>query len=226
MAKHYNFRCQYCDTGFVNEDRYIRHRCKQMDRHEEIQTPIGLSALSHYRTWMTVKKRTAPNAEQFLNSKLYTTFVKFTKFAQATGIPNTEQYIKYMVRQDVSPTIWTNDQIYGEYLRWLDKGADPYKQASTTVEFILKVADALDCDPGEMFDNLTANDVIVMLQQRRLSPWILLHSRKFLQFLENSPTEQRLQIMSIVKPDTWKQRRADKPEVVADMKLYVRELNL
>ena len=222
----YNFRCQYCDTGFVQEDRYLKHRCKQMQRHEEIQTPLGLAALEHYRTWMTTQKKVAPSAETFLNSSKYVSFIKFTKFAQKTNIPNVEQYIKFMVRKDMPPSIWCNDQVYGEYLRWVDKGSDPYKQASATVSYIMKVADALDCDTGEIFDHLTPNDAIVMLQQRRLTPWILLHSRKFQEFLQTAPVEQQVQMMSIIKPDTWKERRASKPDVVADMKLYVRELNL
>ena len=226
MAKHYNFRCSFCDTGFVNEDRYIKHHCKQMKRDEEIRTPVGMAALNYYKLWMTGKKRITPNAEQFLKSKLYTSFVKFAKFAVKAGIPNIEQYIKFMIRQDVDPVIWTNDAMYGNYLQYLDRGSDPYKQADATVVFIEKIADALECSTEEIFDLLTPTDVIVMLQQRRLSPWILLHSSKFREFLEKAPTDQRIQILSIVKPRAWAQRRKDNPKVVNIMKEIVRELKL
>ena len=226
MAKHYNHRCKFCDTGFVNEDRFIKHECKQMRRDAEIRTPVGMSALNYYKIWMTGKKRMTPNAEQFLNSKLYTTFVKFAKFAVKSGIPNTEQYIKYMIRQEVDPVIWTNDEMYGNYLQYLDRGTDPYKQAATTVSFIEKVADALECETGDIFNSLTPNDVIVMLQQRRLTPWILLHSAKFRAFIQSAPGEQQKQMGAIIKPQNWTQRRKDNPKAVQVMKDIVRELKL
>lgn len=226
MAKHYNFRCQFCDSGFVYEDRFIKHRCNQMRRDEEVRTPIGMAALDQYRTWMTVKKRTCPNAEQFLNSKMYTMFIKFAKFASKTGIPNIEQYIKFMVRKDIHPMIWVSDEIYGEYLRYMDKGSDPFQQANDTVSYIMDVADAIGCEMEDIFDHLAPNDVIVMLQQRKLSPWILLSSKKFVKFTENAPKEQQIQIMSIIKPATWKQRSQDNPAIVNKMKEIVHELKL
>jgi hypothetical protein len=174
---------------------------------------------------MKAKRLRVPNAEQFLNSKLYTSFFKFAQFAIKTHVPNTEQYIKFMVREDIPPTIWTNDQIYGEYLKYLDRGADPFKQAEATTLFAMDLAEDIGCSTGEIFDNITPNEIILFLQQRRLSPWILLHSRKFMEFAAAAPMEQQQQISAIVKPGSWKQRRIDNPTVVAKMKEIVTELN-
>lgn len=205
----------------------MKHRCKAMDRDEEIRTPIGIAALEYYRLWMTAQKRMMPTVETFLNSKLYTTFVEFAKFAQKTGIPNTEQYIKYMIRKDVHPTIWKNDMIYGEYLQYLDRGADPGVQIQGTINNILDISDHLECDTSDIFEHLTAADIITLLKQRQLTPWVLLRSKKFRDFcVEKANTEQRLVIQSIIKPKIWVQRFKDNPEVVEYIKEVVGALDL
>lgn len=226
MAK-YNYRCSFCGLGFVHEDRFMKHKCKPMIRDEEIRTPLGIAAHSHYQQWMKLQKRMVPNVESFLSSKLYASFMKFAKFAQDADIPNTEHYIKYMIRNDIPPSIWTNDGIYHDYLQWLDKGKDPRIQALYTANYICDVAEALKCDTGEVFDYLQPNDVITMLKKRLLSPWILLRSSKFRDFInKKTTTEQRMHIETIIKPTTWIQKQKDNPEIVKEMKEIVRELNL
>lgn len=227
MSKFYKYRCKFCGAGFKTEDRFMKHHCKAMERDEQIRTPTGIAALEYYRLWMTAQKRMMPSAEQFLNSKLYTTFFEFAKFAQKTGIPNTEQYIKYMIRKDVSPTIWRNDMIYGEYLQYLDRGADPDTQIQGTVEALLDLADHFDCDVAEVFEHLNSAQVIHMLKQRQLSPWILLRSKKFRDFcVEKASSEQRIVIQSIIKPKIWVQRFKDHPKVLEKIKEIVSALDL
>lgn len=240
MAKHYNFRCKFCDTGFVREDRYIAHRCKQMKRDEEIRTPDGMAALEYYKIWMRALRRSIPNAEQFLNSSKYTTFIKFARWSKSVGLPNTEQYIKYMVRLDAQPVIWTTDEMYGEYLRYLDRGSDPWVQVDSTIKFMEKMSDSLECDLSGLFEiapddynpqtserlYLTPNDVIMFLRQRKLSPWILLYSKNFQIFFNTAPMEQKQQMAAIIKPDNWPQYRRDNPEAAEKIKELVRELKL
>ena len=226
MAK-YNFRCKFCGLGFKLEDRYLKHKCRAMERDEEIRTPVGMAALSYYQLWMKEQKRAVPNVEAFLNSKLYTSFVKFAKFAQETDIPNAEQYIKFMIRKDIHPTIWTNDQIYSEYLQWLDRGRDPKAQAQYTVDYLFKVAEALDCDVGDIFNFVRVPDVITMLRKRLLSPWILLPSTKFREFIKTKATpEQRQVIEVIIKPKAWAEKIKKNPQTVEYMKKIVHELKL
>jgi hypothetical protein len=226
MAK-YNYRCKFCDAGFVREDRYLKHRCKAMERDEEIRTPIGQAAWEYYKLWLTLQRRQAPTVQTFLDSRYYTALVRFAKFAQKTGIPNTEQYIKYMVRSDVSPMLWTNDQMYSDYLQYLDRGRDPMAQVQYTIDYLFKIADALECEVGEIFDHLNADEVIMMLRRRQLTPWILLHSSKFRDFTQKKmTTDQQMVFKTIVKPETWVSRRKDNPDIVATMKEIVRELNL
>lgn len=225
MAK-YKYRCKFCEAGFVNEDRYLKHRCKEMERDEQMRTPEGLAAWEHYKTWLTLQRRQPPTVQTFLSSKYYTSFYKFAVFAKKVGIPNTEQYIRRMIRHKVNPTIWTSDEIYTEYLKYLDTGKDPYIQVKHTVDFLFKAAKILECNVDDIFDHLEPDEVIQMLRRRQISPWILIHSPKFKAFVEKMSVDQKMVFKTVVKPDVWVQRRRDNPEVASKMKEIVRELNL
>ena len=104
---------------------------------------------------------------------------------------------------------------------------DPHKLAVQTVEYLFKVADEVDADVSEVFDHLEPNDVIHMLHRRQLTPWILLNSKKFKSFFVNKTTDQeKIAMQAIIRPDYWAEKKAKHPEIVQQMKKYVRELDL
>lgn len=198
-----------------------------MVRDEEIRTPTGQAAWSFYQKWMKAHRRQVPKLDTFLTSKFYVSFIKFAKFAQKVGLPDVDLFIRYMKETDMPPTIWVNDEIYSGYIEYLDRRANPTKSAQSTINYMFKIADSLEVDVSEIFDHLHPDDVIQMLHRRQLSPWILLHSGKFKQFLINNTTDQqRIAMSAIIKPEFWAKKKADNPEIVAQMQKYVQELNL
>lgn len=225
--KERRYECQFCGTRFVHEQRYLKHRCKQMIRDEEFRTPTGQAAWSFYQKWMKAHRRIPPKSSAFIKSQYYTSFMRFAKFVKNVQLPDVDMFIWLMKKEDISPTIWTNDQVYVLYLEFMDRKATPNKQAKITIKTLFALADALDCNVGDVFDHLLANEVIQLLRQRRLSPWILLNSGKFKQFFVNkTTTEERIVMESVIRPPYWAQKFKDCPEDVERMKLYVTELSL
>ena len=205
----------------------MSHRCTAMKRDEQIKTPLGQAAWSYYQKWMKSQRRAIPAIETFLTSKFYTTFIKFAEFVQKVGLPDVDTFIWYMTEKKIQPVIWVNNEIYQSYIEFIDKKADPSKEAQRTIDYFFRLADEFECDVGNIFDHLEANDVIQMLTRRQISPWILIHSPKFKQFLINkTKKDERLVMETIIRPDYWAKKRAKHPEIVARMKRYVRELDL
>lgn len=212
---------------FKQESRYMNHRCTQMKRDEQIKTPQGQAAWSYYQKWMKAQRRSIPSIETFLTSKFYTTFIKFAEFVQKTGLPDIDTFVWYMTEKKIQPVIWINNDIYQNYLEFIDKKADPIKEAQRTIDFMFNLADEFECEVGEIFEHLHPNDVIQMLTRRQLSPWILLHSPKFKQFLiHKTKTDERLVMETIIRPDYWAKKLSKHPDVVAHMKLFAHELDL
>ena len=227
MSTGYKFECKFCGQRFKLENRYMSHRCKAMVRDEQIRTPLGQAAWSYYQKWMKSHRRAVPAIETFLTSNFYTTFIKFAQFAKRVGLPDVDAFIWYMKEKDIPPVIWVNPEIYASYIEFIDKKSDPSQQAQQTIDYLFKIASELQVDVSEIFDYLEPSDVIMMLHRRQVSPWILLHSPKFKQFLINKATDQeKVAMQAIIRPEYWAEKKAKSPEIVAQMKKYIRELDL
>lgn len=227
MSTGYKFECKFCGTRFKIETRFMSHRCKAMQRDDQIKTPLGQTAWSYYQKWMKSYRRTIPSIETFLSSKFYTSFIKFAQFAQKVGLPDIDTFIWYMKEKNIPPVIWVNSDIYASYIEFVDKKSDPNKQATRTIEYLFRLAEEYQVDVSEIFDYLVPNDVILMLHRRQLSPWILLHSQKFKEFLVNKTTDQeKIALEAIIRPSYWADKKAKHPEIVVQMKKYVNELDL
>ena len=227
MSTGYKYECKFCGSRFKLEVRYMNHRCVQMQRDEQIKTPLGQAAWTYYEKWMRSYRRNIPSIETFLTSKFYVAFIKFAQFAQKVGLPDIDTFIWYMREKNIQPVIWVNNDIYASYIEFVDTKADPSKQAIQTIDYLFKLAEDYQTDVANIFDFLQPNDVILMLHRRQISPWILLHSKKFKDFLVNKTTDQeKIAMEAIIRPAYWAKKKAKHPEIVTQMKKYIRELDL
>jgi hypothetical protein len=198
-----------------------------MQRDEEFRTPIGQASWLFYQKWMKAYKRMVPNPQSFLKSKYYQSFNRFAKRAKKLNFPDTDAFIALMKEKDISPTLWTNDQVYAIYLEYLDRRASPLNQAKITIDTLFKISEAAECEVGEVFEILQPNEVITLLRERRISPWILLFSLKFKELLIHTASdEQRIIMESIIRPHYWVDKFKKHPNDVEMMKKYVGELGI
>jgi hypothetical protein len=224
--KEANFKCNHCGHLFVFEDRLLRHRCKQMLRKEEMETPIGQAAWFHYQAWMRAQHHLIPHIKSFLHSKYYQPFIRFATFARQVRIPDPDLYITQMVALDMPPMLWTNDQVYVAFLEYMDKKVLATKNAQITIETLFDYAEALGCEIYDVFDHIDANECIQLIRQRKLSPWLLLKSDRFFTFLRKLSQDQKIVMETIIRPKYWAEKLKDNPETVEQMKKFVKELNL
>jgi hypothetical protein len=142
-------------------------------------------------------------------------------------MPDVDTFIRVMRERDIPPPMWTNDQVYPIYLEHMDRKATPTKQAEITINTLFNIAEDHDIDVGSVFDHVTANEVILLLRQRRMSPWLLLHSAKFKQFfVHGTSSEEKIIMESIIRPPYWSEKFSTRSDDVATMKQFIQELNL
>lgn len=222
-----NYQCKYCSKRFVHEDRYLNHHCQTMKREEIFRQPIGQAAWIFYQDWMKSYNKLAPNADGFLSSRFYNSFIRFAEFVKQVRMVDPAMFITIMREHDIHPTIWTKDQVYSLYLEHMDKKIPPEKRAETTINTLFDIAEAASVSVENVFDTLTPSDLIQLLRERRVSPWILLNSSKFSRFFkEKTSVDDRIIMESIIRPKYWKEKFEKNPDIVKQMKAYVRELNI
>ena len=227
MIREAIFKCNHCGHSFVHEDRLLKHKCKQMIRKEEFQTPLGQAAWLYYQTWMKVNHKLPQSAKAFLHSKFYNAFMRFAKFCKETRIPDPETYIRYMIDLDADPRMWTNNEIYASFIEHMDKHVPAVKNAKITIETLFNVAEDMGCDVNDVFDNIDPNDLIQLLIQRKISPWLLLVSSKFKNMYRTRMTqEQKMLLETIVIPKIWAKKLKDNPDDVEKIEKFVKALGL
>lgn len=222
----YPFECAYCHKRFKRERAYLDHRCKHMIKQEELRSPIGQAALVYYKAWFQAKGKSVMSDSTFASSKMYHAFIRFAQFAIDVSLPMPLRYVNIMVARQIEPREWTGNDAYVIYLEYLDNAASPLELVSMTVKTILALAQRLDIDTAEVFSVLTVQEIITLIQKRKLSPWVLLLSNTFLAAMQRSSPEQRTLTKSLVPLQSWHQRLRAHPDVVGAVKQYVQALGI
>jgi len=223
----YNYKCDFCGNHFVMEDRFLKHRCKHMIRDEEFRTMTGQAAWLYYKAWMKAYRRMVPKDKAYLKSKFFNSFMKFAAYVKKMKIPDTDGFIWLMKQKDISPTIWTNDQVYTMYLEFMDRKVAPKRHAEITIDTLFNEADERHISVSDIFEHITPNELIQLMHRRQVSPWLLLNSKKFKTFfIKSTSSEERLIMESIIRPKYWATKFKDNPKAVQNMQTYAKELNL
>ncbi len=221
------YTCKACHKVFVRENAYMVHNCKQMKREAELKTQLGQTAWDYYQTWMKCKKRIPPSATAFMSSNYFRTFMNFAKFVKQIKLPGPDKFIKLMVHKDYPPSMWTMDEIYTQYIDFLDSTIDPTNVVLQSIDTLLKYADNLN-DVSEVFDRINPNELLQLIRVRQLSPWLLLYSKKFGHMWKTRLNNEQQSIMeSLIHIDNWGDKlQKIQPSKRDEIKRFVTELGI
>lgn len=204
----------------------MKHECSQMIRAKEIQTVDGQRAYSLYKLWLEKQKRKAPPIETFCSSSYYTSFLKFAAWTRETGIPSPDKYVEMMVKEKISPALWRRSEAYQIYLEYNDKLSSPIDQATITIETILTIAEGLECHPGQIFERFKVGEILELVQQRRLSPWLLFCSKSFKGWVSTLDQHDRQLLMKGIGVDYWAMKLERAPEDVKNLRELAESLGI
>lgn len=220
------FECKYCKKKFHKERIFMAHECTSMVRAREIQTPQGQTAYALYKHWMEKQKRKAPPIEAFITSSYYTSFTKFAEYLRETGVHDPYRYVELMIEEKISPALWRRQEAYQIFLEYFDKRANPYEQAAVSVETLTALWEGLEVEPSQVFNQLKCGDMLDMIQQRRLSPWLLFCSKAFKEWVSKLDSHERSYLMKSINVDYWAVKLERQPEVVKELKATAEALGI
>lgn len=221
-----NYECEFCRTNYATERGIENHRCDVRARMEMLQTPLGQASFLFYAKWMRACKRSIPSITTFSTSRFYESFLRFAKFNKAVRLPSVDVYITVMVTKDIGPDLWTKDVAYGIYLEHMEFHLDPNTSVKITSDTLERLADEYSCNISDVFTSCTKNEIIQLIRERRLSPWILLKSLRFREWLGNLSESQLDTVQTLIDARFWNRRFKEHPKVVKLMIMCVNELGL
>lgn len=181
----------------------MKHRCKEMERADEMLTINGRRAYAHYSHWMETQNRKIPVMETFMISSYYTSFIKFSQWAYDMSIPNVKKYIDVMVKGKIAPALWRRDEAYSIFLEWFDKISSPLDQVSDSIDTIRQLSAGLECEAQEVFQHMRVGEMLQLIQQRKLSPWLLFCSNSFKLWVAALDSDDRSLLMDTIGISAW-----------------------
>ena len=114
------YECEFCGKKYVSEGHFKKHECEEMRRYNHLKTPKGLAAYQDFATWLKYRGFSNLNQQQFMDSKYYSSFVKFVDFAHRMALPAKDKFIKLMVKTGILPKDWTDNMVYDFYIEEYD----------------------------------------------------------------------------------------------------------
>lgn len=208
------FKCHHCGKTFSREHYFINHKCRNMKRLEDMRTMLGQRAWMFYKDWLRLQKKRVPDDRTFISSTFYNSFMKFARFVKKTQLPFPDEFMKFAISKNYPPTFWTYNDIFLEYQEHLNTVVPMEKHIEKTFETIFDLADIFDCKSGDIFNYLEANDLLILLRQRKLSPLVLLVSAKFYDYIEKVKSdhpELYTIISTNIRYNYWQKRLQDNP---------------
>jgi hypothetical protein len=220
------YECTWCKKNYTREKAFMEHKCPVRARMEQLRSPLGQAAYMFYAKWMHASKRAIPEQATFMTSKFYESFIRFAKFNKALQLPSTELYVQVMMQKDIPPNLWTDDRAYSIYLEHMEYHIDPKLSIIMTSESLAKLCKEYECEISDVFARVNKNDVIQLIRERKLSPWILLRSPRFHEFLGDCSREQLAMIETLIDAPFWKKKFKADPKTTKFVGLCIQELGL
>lgn len=220
------FSCQYCEKEFKSETLFMKHSCSEKQKMETLRSPIGQSAYVYYSAWMKGYGRSVPTIETFASSRYFTSFVKFAKYLIEHSIPTPMAYVQQMIKHDISPMLWCQQDCYLIYLTYLDTEVTPMKQVEISLTSLLHLSEQLEVDISDVFTTFNPQDIMELLLTRSVSPWLLLASRKFKEWLLKQHSDDVKMINRVINPHVWLYRMECNKETMAEIREICKELGL
>lgn len=198
------YECEYCDKRFINLNKFKTHSCKYTKRADIIDTPEFKSAFSLYKSWRKYTSFPCKNNKEFIKSKYFISFIKFSNFNEKYGIPDLPHYFEYMQHTSPMPSSWVNEDLYLKYIEYFDNTKTNEELIHLSIKTIHKLQDIFQCELNQTVFNLSYMEMVRLISSRKLSPIFLLLWRPFYVYLSTKLTKmEKAALLCVVDNVKW-----------------------
>lgn len=228
MMKFDFFECEYCETRYSREASLPKHllKCEKKARWDSFGSKRSQSAFLIFNYWMSHRGFGNRSKREFIESKHYTSFVKFVDYCTKMMVPDRQGFVVFLTKMRLLPSFWTNDDMYREYITDYERLTTPQKQAEISYETVAQLGRILDCEPGEVWAELDFPQTLKLIEAKKLSPWFLFYSSSFDRYLKSRPKREQIVFDSLVDRQKWLTRFRKNPDAVTAIISMLRQMKV
>jgi hypothetical protein len=97
---------------------------------------------------------------------------------------------------------------------------------NNSVDTILALSEGLEIPPKDVFDRFKSGEIIELIHQRRLSPWLLFCSSSFKDWMNRLHEGEKKDLLKIIGIDYWAQKLEKSQDVVKNVREIAKALGI
>lgn len=202
--------------------------CKNKKRFLDKDTTgsrLGFRVFQRFYELTTISKK-PKSIEDFISSSYYTSFVKFGRYLAANDPINTELFVDFVIKNGVKLNDWATDKVYEAFVNDYVKREPVEKALERSVLFITAWCEDKQLPFDSFFNEITTIEAARVIQQGKISPWMLFLAATANSLLAEFNEEQFAMISNVIDPKFWKAKLTKNPDDVAFAKEIIGAANL
>ena len=198
--------CEFCKKLFVKEANLLVHSCERKRRwqaRDEKVVKIGFYVFQRfYEINFRNREGNKKKFDDFINSQFYSTFVAFGKYLREINAVDQDDFITFLIRNNVKAKDWTKISIYRNWIKDQVKKELPLRAFERAVLVMQQWALENDDLWNNFFRNVNSNLAVSLICNGRISPW-LIYSQSGIALLNRLNDTQMDLIQDIIDPEFW-----------------------
>ena len=204
------FKCEFCGKTYTSEKWFARHasECEQTARHMNKNLPHVMSALMLFNDWYRIAmgNKHTKTYECFRKSRYYDDFVKFALYAKEMHIKSPEQYLKWLIENQLPLSIWATDGTYNQYQAHMMKRESAERALERYVIHVTKWEQKTGHSWRDYWKKSSDDRILQDVQLGRISPWIIFGYVPASKRLESISDSYLNKIAESIDMEYWKRR--------------------
>lgn len=173
-----------------------------MDR-DSRQTRAGLVYYNAYfkLTCPTMKK--PKTVEDFIKSKVYNNFVSFAKYVEEINAIQPNDFLRFLVKNNIHIDRWEQSVVYELYVRELNKKESPLAAVERHLLLAQQWSIKTENEPKDFFRYITVENAVLWIRSGRISPWVLFNCQSASDLISRMSEEQINLVNTYLDPHFW-----------------------
>lgn len=202
--------CGFCNKSFVREHSLVSHMCEPRRRHESRNNSDVKKAFWAYDAFykhLNPQRKDQPRTyQEFSQSVMYGTLVKFGAWCEQHLVQEWQSYVKWLIERRVKIDNWCDLHAYAEYLQDLINNEPAEQALSRSLATVTHWSERSGKPWQEFFVLVNCHQLVSWVQQGRISAWLLYNSPSAQQALHRCTPEQLHMINHVIPAHKWKIR--------------------
>ena len=206
MSKKKKFQCKFCNKIFSREESLLTHICEKKRRFNERNNRINIVAFNCWKMFMEniQLKKESLDYEEFMNSKLYTGFIKYARHLKDLNVIDSNEYTKFLISNNISIKDLNKDYPYESYMRQTLAKESPDKAIERGLFLIEEWAETNNSDMRSFFEKINTQKAVYLITTGKISPWMIFCSDNSEKLLNRLTPEQMTIVNNFIDSSRWK----------------------